>query len=80
MKLWLLTDKEIRNAYWKYGTVKKTPEARAKQVAKAQVKVVVELLDELNLQYDTHNKIYGLLLDNEDWQLMRKEVGLKEIK
>lgn len=80
MSEWLLTDEEIKEAYWKYGTVAKTPEARAKQVAKAQAKKLVEWLEKsLKHTYcaDKKDGYEQYFIGVKDWQALRKEVGLE---
>ena len=43
-------------------------------IAKAQAKALFDWLDEHNCQSTTHNAVFGLLLDNDDWQQLKQEV------
>ena len=43
--------------------------------ADAMYEFTIEWLKEHNLQHETHNVVFGLLLDNDDWQELKKEVA-----
>jgi len=83
----LLTDEEIKtetkgafSVHWQDGNLV-IPPSEFYPILQAQYKKtaeeVLEWLEEHNCQI-TENPVYGLLLDNDDWQELRKQIEGEE--